>query len=576
MQRPYRVAWFLPVLAVALAGSLFADDRNLLRDVSAPPNILIVLDSSGSMVGTPENGPERGALRLPPFAMTPGSGDDPRSRMGIAKRVLQTFLATATNINFAFAQYSQTLPVGSEPIFQKHWIYEALGSDRFHMVEPGYAYRVGFNEDYLSRGLVDPADLATDLLIGQQVAYADGSSPETHYGPIDAGTLLGDSRFYDEMPIYFGDSPSFVFPAGADPWSYGSWQNVGGTPMQVFRRCTPLSSDACKATWSDPPSSGVTVEWQRRVHLELQSDQTPLGVDASGNPTGNHLVAGRHGVTDYNLDTSLDDDIDGDNANDWIMYVDLVEERRSRDCVTPSGFPDWTPTPTATATPAPCVFDGQGLLAVYYDGTDQFDDVLATVESDVPDYDWAGGAPLPEVPPDHFTTRWTGQVKAEPGGLWNFCTWSDDGARLYIDGNEVINDWSNHNARYRCGQFELADCEQVDIRLDFYENTGQARIKLYWAPPGSPYTEWPGSLSGEYEIVPADHLYQIDAPPPTITATYTPSNTPTATATATATETPTPVPADCSQLVRRNYDWNSGNSRGRLWVGTTTPHSPPG
>ena len=37
MQRPYRVAWLLPALVIVLAGSLAADDRNLLRDVSARP-----------------------------------------------------------------------------------------------------------------------------------------------------------------------------------------------------------------------------------------------------------------------------------------------------------------------------------------------------------------------------------------------------------------------------------------------------------------------------------------------------------------------------------------------------------
>ncbi len=581
MQRPYRVAWLLPVLAVALAADpLGADDRNLLRDVSAPPNILIVFDSSGSMIGTPESGPVRAGF--PKYAMNPGSGDDPRSRMGIAKLVLRHFLETATNINFAFAQYAQTLP-DVNPIYQKHWVYEALGPDRFRIVEPGYAFRFGFNTDFTGGGLIDPADLATDVMIGEEVQYADASAVESRYGPITVATLLGDPALYDKMPIYFGDPTRFVFPGGlADPWSHGTYDTT--TMEQRFRRCTadqvdsnddgtPDDPDACKATWFESLSSIRTRQWQRQARLEMQPDQSWLAVDAgTGLQVGNHQVAGRHGVTDYNADGSADDDIDGDNANDWIMYVDLVEQRRSRDCdTTPSGFPTWTPTPTATATPAPCTFDGSGLLAVYYDGTHQFDDVIATVENDVPDYDWGDGAPLPEVPVDHFTVSWTGQVKAEPGGLWSFCTWSDDGARLYVDGNQAINDWSDHGAQYRCGQAELPDCEQVDIRLDYYENGGQARIKLYWAPPGSAFNPAPSSLGGEYEIIPADHLYQIDGPPPTITPTQTATETPTVTPTATATNTATPVPANCSQLVRTRNDWNNGHSRGRLDVTNNNP-----
>ena len=691
MQRPYRVAWLLPVLAVALAADpLGADDRNLLRDVSAPPNILIVFDSSGSMIGTPESGPVR--RPYPSYGMNPGSGDDPRSRMGIAKDVLTTFLNNATNINFAFAQYAQSLPE-VQPIYQKHWVYEALGTDRFRIVEPGYAFRVGFNTDFTGGGLIDPADLATDVMIGEKVQYADASAVESRYGPITVATLLGDPQLYDKMPIYFGDPNRFVFPGSlADPWSHGTYDTT--TMEQRFRRCTadqvdsngdgtPDDPDACKATWFESLSSVRTRQWQRQARLEMQPDQSWLAVDrATGLPVGNHHVAGRHGVTDYNADGSADNDIDKDNDYDWIMYVDLVEQRRSRDCdATPSGFPTWTPTPTQTATvtetptatptetpipascddlgikdaltvnsakdsmivdlfnhadidayiiathfewepesptsyidwfklnwtghnydtgdyssspvdasygypgthpdyrllPAntndtrlrtrvqnqsldppvgdwlisltfyypsadltctitsstsiptptptasatptpPCTLDGDGLLGVYYLGRASFSNPIGSIDGDLVDYDWYDGAPStpPGMPADNFTVRWTGDIRPEVAGLWNFCLWSDDGGLLEINGTKVIDDWGDHAARYRCGQINMTYCTRVPIKVDFYENGGQARIKLFWAPPGSAYTEWPGSLSGEYGIVPRPNLYQTDSPPATV------------------------------------------------------------
>ncbi len=598
-------------LALLIAAAVLpaaADDRDLLRDVSAPSNILIILDSSGSMVGTTENG---GVSRTPPyapFAMMPGSGDDPRSRMGVAKRVLQDFLATTTNINFAFAQYSQTLPE-TNPIFQKHWVYEALGliqadgtlitdgdgnaiADRFQIVEPGYAFRVGFNVDFDSRALRDPADLATDAMVGQRVAFYDRrftdpetqtpdplyEPPETRYGPIGAATLLSDPTLYDVMPVYFGGSPAWVFPSGADPWSYGSWDTT--RMEQRFRRCladtidadddgTPDDPDACKATWNVPIAGTLVTQWQRRARVEIVNpavnplatvEHHPLAVDQTGTPVGNVELAGRRGVVNYNLDaTSPDADLDGNDASDWVMYVEVVEERRSRECDIPSSFPTWTPTASPTATPSltptitptptpePCLLDGQGLLGVWYNGGGgSYSEVLEHRDNDQPFYDWGStGSPLPgfpNVPADNFSVRWTGELRAEQGGTWVFCSRNDDGYRLWVDGNLTIDSFIPQAPTYNCGQVTVPECSNVEIRIDYYENGGNAVSELYWAPPG---TAFPGSRPGwngsagppaPWVPVPRENLYQVDSAPPT----YTP--------TATVTPTPTPEPADCSDL----------------------------
>ena len=53
--------WLVLVAALALCGGLQADDRDFLREVAAPPNIIFILDTSSSMVGSPETAD----LRLP-------------------------------------------------------------------------------------------------------------------------------------------------------------------------------------------------------------------------------------------------------------------------------------------------------------------------------------------------------------------------------------------------------------------------------------------------------------------------------------------------------------------------------
>jgi len=69
-----RTVWPALVLALCVAGQAMADDRDFLRERRARPNILFVLDSSGSMVGSPEI-VTRGVLAAPrPYGMLPGAG----------------------------------------------------------------------------------------------------------------------------------------------------------------------------------------------------------------------------------------------------------------------------------------------------------------------------------------------------------------------------------------------------------------------------------------------------------------------------------------------------------------------
>ena len=47
-------AWLALLLAALVAGTAVADDRDFLRQLAAPPNLIFILDSSRSMVGSPE------------------------------------------------------------------------------------------------------------------------------------------------------------------------------------------------------------------------------------------------------------------------------------------------------------------------------------------------------------------------------------------------------------------------------------------------------------------------------------------------------------------------------------------
>ncbi len=123
--------WPAVVTAILVAVSAAADDKDFLRQRAAAPMLVFILDTSGSMVGSPEEPGVHHGSRVG-FGMVPGGGDDPYSRMGIAKKVLREFLTNVTNATYALAGYAQAQPTdGSNAVPQKHWVYEAQEGDRF-------------------------------------------------------------------------------------------------------------------------------------------------------------------------------------------------------------------------------------------------------------------------------------------------------------------------------------------------------------------------------------------------------------------------------------------------------------
>jgi len=546
MRHATTLAVALLALVAGVVGTARAEDKDLLREQSAPPNILFILDSSTSMAGSIEGIPVAGGVNTGE-PMVPGAGDDPYSRMGIAKQVLRDFLDSVSEANFALAGYAQDV----QAVPAKHWAYEAVDGDRFRMVEPQYAYRFGYNQEYSQRYLEkpNPAAFASDVLFGFSPYYAastDLADIQARYGPLLADTVDPILPF-DYLPIYLGQCvdpnntpndasddvcPYGVFPvlgsgSADDRWSYGSGGNR-------FQNCDPASNPddehaqvpawnasdphPCDVFWERPSSSGTgVVQYARRIRLQIQDGYSFRGLDAGGNLTGNLEVADL-GEDDYD-GGGADPDLDGSQTSDWLLYVDMVEQRRSRECNPPAPLATWTPTPTvtptatptptatATVTPTLCGAFGTGLRGHYYQDISStvggFTALMAERDDAQVDFPVGGGANTTSgtfhpnlVNAQYFSVRWTGRLFVQYGGTYTLYSTSDDGQRLYIDGNPVINDWTNHGMTTRTATVDFEACTFHDIVVEYYENTGGAGIFLEWS-----------SASLPRQLIPQPNLY---------------------------------------------------------------------
>jgi hypothetical protein len=135
---------------------------------------------------------------------------------------------------------------------------------------------------------------------------------------------------------------------------------------------------------------------------------------------------------------------------------------------------------TAAVAPA------QGLKGEYFKGTSRdFVGAPALTRTEPVDFDWVGGEPAVGFGVDNFSIRWTGSITAPATGTYIFRVWIDDGARVWLNDNLIIDSWVDQAATWHAsGEVDLKAGTTYPIKVEFYEVGGEARVRLFWRYPG--------------------------------------------------------------------------------------------
>jgi len=102
------------------------------------------------------------------------------------------------------------------------------------------------------------------------------------------------------------------------------------------------------------------------------------------------------------------------------------------------------------------------------------------------DFSWGSGEPDPAVGADQFSVRWTGEVEAAFTETYTFYTSSDDGARLWINGRQLIDAWIEQGTTEYSGEIDLVAGNTYSLVMEYYENGGGAVAELRWSSPSTP------------------------------------------------------------------------------------------
>ncbi len=143
------------------------------------------------------------------------------------------------------------------------------------------------------------------------------------------------------------------------------------------------------------------------------------------------------------------------------------------------------------------------------------------------DFNWGVGSPAPGLPADNFSARWSRQVEFDTA-TYRFYLTVDDGARVWVDGQIVMDEWYDGSVREVYVDRGLTRGVHA-VQVDYYEHLGGAQIKFRWerlAP--LPIPDWMGeywanpSLAGNPTLIrndwAVDFNWGLGAPAPGLPA----------------------------------------------------------
>ena len=125
-----------------------------------------------------------------------------------------------------------------------------------------------------------------------------------------------------------------------------------------------------------------------------------------------------------------------------------------------------------------------GLRGEYFDNED-FTDLKLTRTDATVDFNLGFGTPDPLINSETFSIRWTGQIAAPSAGSYRFVTRSDDGVRLWLENQLLIDNFTPHpETEDRSAPITLNSGQSYNLRLEYFEHTALAVIRLMWIRPG--------------------------------------------------------------------------------------------
>jgi beta-glucosidase len=144
---------------------------------------------------------------------------------------------------------------------------------------------------------------------------------------------------------------------------------------------------------------------------------------------------------------------------------------------------------------------GRGLHAEYFNNEELSGQPALVRTDELIDFHWGEGSYADNGPVDHFSVRWSGYFVPRSEDDYKFYVSADDGVRLYVNDERVIDDWQRHGETLDTYSTHLQAGKAYKIRLEYFEAVGTATARFGIAPASAPLGKETKALAAKADIV---------------------------------------------------------------------------
>jgi hypothetical protein len=308
---------------------------------------------------------------------------------------------------------------------------------------------------------------------------------------MSANNITNANFIYAGMILYIPCGNRPPAPPPPPPSSFPQWrgeyynnQDLAGAPS-VVRNDRAIAFN-WGLGWPNPKISAdhFSVRWTRTVNLNQGTYRFSVNVDDGARLFVDnvlvidqwHTASGQTYVVDVPL-----------GAGNHVIRMEYYEDTGyafaylTYAWVSGTG-PDVTPIPPITPVP-PTPIPGGGTAGsawtCTYFGNQNLDDPVASVIVPQLNFNWGGNSPYPGVPRNLWSMRCTSVQYMPSSGLYQFNAQVDDGVRLFVDGNAVINAWSNHAGTTQIGTANLG-AGPHNLTVEYYQFGHDSLLAVWW------------------------------------------------------------------------------------------------